>query len=189
MDIAGIVGVGLPPAQTGVAKVGTVVERHGGVDDMTDGTDRAIFEVEHAIDARGERRGEAHVAVGTETTDGVDYGRIGKSVERLADGAPMPTLVVADGVGPVEVFENLLGETEWDDMLDAVLHLVERGELEEVGVLRGDVVVGREGVGERNVFVPTVGARCLFATQGVESGGTEREGGQLEVDETRLDIV
>ena len=74
-------------------------------------------------------------------------------------------------------------------MLDAVLHLVEGGEFEEVGVLGGDVVVGGEGVGERDVLIPAVGAGDLLAAQGVEGGGAEREGGELEVDEACLDIV
>ena len=148
VDIAGVVGVGLPPAKRGIAEVGLEVEGYGGVDDMTDGFDGAEFEVEHAVDASGEGGGEADVAVGAEAADGVDGDGVGDSVEGFAYGGPVPTFSEVGGIGPVEVFEYFDGEGEGYGVADAVLHAVEGGEFEEVGVLRGDVVVGCEGVGE-----------------------------------------
>ena len=189
VDVAGVVGVGLPPVESGVAEVWVIVERDGGVDDVADGFEGAVFEVEHAIDAGGEGRGEAHFAVCTEAAHGVDDDGVVDSVEVFAYGAPVPALVVGDGVGPVEVFENFDGEAEGDGVLKAVLHAVEGGEFKEVGVLGGDVVVGRHGVGEGDVFVPAVGTGDLFAAQGVEGGGAEGEGGQFDVHKAGLGIV
>ena len=142
MDVAGVVGVGLPPVEGWVAKVGVVVERDGGVDDVSDGFEGAVLEVEHAVDAGGKGRGEAHFAVGAEAAHGVDDDGVVGRVEVLAYGAPVPPFVVGDGVGPVEVFEYFDGEAEGDGVLEAVLHAVECGEFEEVGVLGSDVVVG-----------------------------------------------
>ena len=56
----------------------------------------------------------------------------------------MPAFVVAGRVGPVEVFEYFDGKAQGDGVVDAVLHAGEGSQFEEVGVLGGDVVVGRE---------------------------------------------
>ena len=189
VDVAGVVGVGLPPAESGVAEVGVIVEGDGGVDDVTDGFDGAVFEVEHAVDAGGEGGVEADFAVGTEATNGVDDEGVGDGVVGFAYGVPVPALGEVGGVGPVEVFENFEGEAEGYGVLDAVLHAAEGGEFEEVGVLGVDVVVGGEGVGEGDVFVPAVGAGGLFASEGVEGGGAKREGREFEVDESSLGVV
>lgn len=189
VDVAGVVGVGLPPAEGGVAEVGVVVEGDGGVDNVADGFDGTVFEIEHAVDAGGEGGVEADFAVGPETADGVDSKGVGDGVESFAYGCPVPPFAEVGGVGPIEEFEHFEGETEWHGVLYAVLHAVEGGEFEEVGVLCGYVVVGGEGVGEGDVFVPAVGAGGVFAAKGVEGGGAEREGGEFEVDESGLGVV
>ena len=175
VDIAGIIGVGLPPPEVGVAEVGAEIERYGGVEDVSQGFDRAVFEVEHAVDAGGEGGGDAEITVGSETSDGVNGEGAAEGVERFADGGPMPAFVVADGVGPIKVFKHFEGAAEGYGVLYAVLHTVESGLLEEVGVLSGDVVVGREGVGEGDILVPAIGTCRLFAAEGVESCGAEGE--------------
>jgi len=142
VDIACVVGVGLPPAEFGVAEVGAVVEGDGGIDDVADGFDGAEFEVEHAVDSGGEGGVERDVAVGTESADGIDGGFVVVGVVGFADGGPVPAFVVAGRVGPVEVFEYFDGEAQGDGVVDAVLHAGEGGQFEEVGVLGGDVVVG-----------------------------------------------
>ena len=101
----------------------------------------------------------------------------------------MPAFVVAGRVGPVEVFEYFDGKAQGDGVVDAVLHAGEGSQFEEVGVLGGDVVVGREGVGEGYFFVPAVGAGDVFAAEGVEGGGTEGDGGEFEVDDACLCVV
>ena len=189
MDVASIVGVGLPPAEGGFAKVGMVAEGDGGVDNVADGFDRAEAEVEHAVDAGGEGGVEADLAVATETADGVDGDGVGGGVERFADGGPVPAFVVGGGVCPVELFEHFEGEGERNGVLDAVLHALEGLELEEVGVLGVDVVVGSEGVGEGEVLVPAEPPGGFFPTEGIEGGGTEGEGGKFQVEEAGLGVV
>lgn len=189
VDIAGVVGVGLPVAQPLAAEIRVVVKRHGGVDDMAQRLDGTSLEVEDAVDAGGEGGGEAGLAVGAESAQGVDSHCVGDAVVAFPDGGPVPPLVVVDRVGPAEILEHLDAAAEGDGMLHAIPHAVERLLFEKVGILCRDVVVGSKRVGEGDVLVPAVGARGLLAAEGVDGGGAEGYGGQFDVHETRLHIV
>ena len=144
VDVAGVVGIGTPIAETLAAEIGTEVERDRGVDYVAQGTERTVTEVEHAVDAGREGGAKADIAVGTECPDGVDSGDGGSGIVAFADSRPVPALIVGERVGPVEIFEKLDGTAEGNGVLDAVLHAVEGALSEEVGILCGDVVVGRE---------------------------------------------
>ena len=156
---------------------------------MTDGLDGTELEIEHAVDAGGEGGRKADVAIGTEATHGVDHHGTCFFIPILADGGPVPALVVGGRVGPVEELEHLDGEAERDGVLDAVLHLVEGGELKEVGILGADIILGRKGVGKGEVLIPAEVARDFLAAEGIEGGGAEGDGGEFEVHDTCLGIV
>ena len=189
VDVACGVGVLLPPAEALAAEVGVVGEGEGGVDDVADGLQRAALELEHAVDTGGERRRDVEVAVGTEALDSVGGDQARGVVVALLNGAPVPPLVEGHAVGPVEEVEDLEGGGEGDGVGDAVLHAVEGGVGEEVGVLGGDVVLGVEDIGEGDVLVPAVAAHGVAAPQGVEGDGGERDAGQFDVHQARLGVV
>ena len=150
---------------------------------------RSSLELEHAVDARRERRAEAELAVALEPPYGVGGQGAGGGVVGAVDGAPVPPLLVLQRVGPVEEAQHLHRAREGYRVLHAVLHQVQRLPREDFTVGRGDVVLGVEHVGERYVLVPAVGAGGVLAPQGVDGDGRERYGGQLDVHHTRLHIV
>ena len=189
VHIARGVGVLFPVAEPAVAEVGMVGERHRGVDDVADGLQEGYLEVELAVDARRQGGGVVEVAVGGKVADGVDGHVVGDAVVVLLDGRPVPALVVGDGVGPVEVFQHFDGAGDGYGVLDAVLHLVACGCGEEGGVAGGDVVLRAEGVRHGDVLIPFVRPYHVLASEGVEADAVDRQGGQLQVDETRLHVV
>ena len=73
-------------------------------------------------------------------------------------------------------------------MSDAILHPVECGGFEEVGVLGGEVVLGVQHIGEGDVLVPAVGAGGCASAQGVDRDGTERDRGELDVHHAGLGV-
>ena len=124
VHVARVVGILLPVAELVAAEVGAVGEAQRGVDDVAQSLQGAVLELEHAVDARGERRGEAEVAVGAEAAYGVGVEGVGGVVEGVLYGAPVPALMVGERVGPVEELEHLDAAADGYGVLHAVLHAV-----------------------------------------------------------------
>ena len=84
-----------------------IAERNRRVNDMPQGFQRSMTELEHTVDTCAERTGNRELPVGSETADGVDGEASGLRVIVLVNCAPMPSFRVTDGISPVKKPEHL----------------------------------------------------------------------------------
>ena len=101
----------------------------------------------------------------------------------------MPPFIVGEAVGPVEKAQQLDSAGERYGVMDAVLHGIKGGPLEEQRVNSGDVVLGVEDVGKGDVLPPTVAAYRIATPQGIKGDGGKGDGGQFDVHHARLHVV